>query len=106
MAQLNDISVYKGEAVLLTFTMTPATDISGWSISFTLKTNQTDSTALISQAAVLTTPASGVFTVTLTHAQTNRTAATYYYDVQRTDSGSEAVLSIGTFTISQEVLYP
>ncbi|HYM24440.1 MAG TPA: hypothetical protein VEU08_14590 [Vicinamibacterales bacterium] len=104
MAQLNNIACYRGEAVTLAFTMTPVTDITGWTITFTLKRNQTDPTPILTIAAVITNGPNGTFTVSLTKAQTNMQAGTYQYDIQRTDAGSEAVLSIGTFTITQEVL--
>jgi hypothetical protein len=107
MATLNDITFYKGEAVALVFTMTPVTNIAGWNISLTLRNNPTDAVPLLTKAATLTTPAAGVFTVALTHAETVAlSAANYAYDVQRTDTGSEAVLSIGTLVVAQEVLYP
>lgn len=108
MAELNDISCYKGEAVALTFTMTPLTDITGWTIAFTVRNNATDAVALLSKAATLTTPLSGIFTVNLTSTETKTTlgTGTFAYDAQRTDPASEAVLSIGTLDIVQEVLYP
>jgi hypothetical protein len=108
MAQLNNIggtnSPFKGEALTLSFTMTPVTNITGWTITFTLKRAQTDPVAVKTQAAVIVSGPAGTFTVSLLKADTNIKPGTYYYDVQRTDGGSEAVLSIGTFTITQEVL--
>jgi hypothetical protein len=106
MAQANDISVYKGETVTLNFTMTPVVDITGWSIVFTLKKNQTDAAALVTVNATITSGVNGTFAVKLTGGiggQTFRRADTYQYDVQRTDAGFEAVLSIGAFAILQEV---
>lgn len=105
MAQLNDVTIYKGEATLLQFTMTPVQNIAGWTIVLTVKLHQTDTTSVLSIPATVTDPTNGVFTVSLSHSNTNIRATTYYYDVQRTDSGSEAVLSIGAFTVTQEVLY-
>lgn len=106
MAELNDIAFFRGEAVALTFTMTPTTDITGWGIEFTLRNNANDASALLQVAGVLLTPGSGIFEILLTHAQTVGLLGNYAYDIQRTDGGSEAVLSIGTLTVSQEVLYP
>lgn len=106
MATTNNITCFKGEAVVFTFTMSPTTDITGWHISFTLKANAPDSVTLLTVAGVITAPAaSGIFTISMTHAQTNIAVGAYAYDVQRTDSGSEAVLSIGHLNIVQEVLY-
>lgn len=108
MAVANDITFYKGEAVALVFTMTPTTDITGWTIVMTIRNNATDSVTLLSVTGVLTTPASGIFTLSLTSAQTKTTlgVGTFAYDIQRTDAASEAVLSIGSLFVTQEVLYP
>jgi hypothetical protein len=83
---------------------TGSQDITGWNISLTLKRAATDAAALLTQAATIVSAIGGIYRVTLTKAQTNRQAFQYAYDVQRTDAGSEAVLSIGTFTVQQEVL--
>ena len=105
MAKINNISVYKGEDVLFTFTMSPVVNITGWQIVFTLRRAPTDSTVLATINAQITNGVGGVFTVAMDHAKTNIGAGVYAYDVQRTDPGSDKVLSIGTFTILQEVLY-
>ena len=108
MATQNNISIFKGEAITLTFTMSPVTDIVGWTITFTLRVNANDSVAVLTKtpATIVVPSTSGVFTFSLTHANTNLASGAYAYDVQRVDAGSEAVLSIGFFTIYQEVLYP
>ena len=48
-----------------------------------------------------------LFTVALTSTQTKTTLGVglFTYDVQRTTSGSETVLSTGRFVIKQEVLF-
>ena len=104
MAQVNNFAPYKGERIVINFTMTPLTDISGWAMQFTLKRKATDAAAVLTQAAVITSAAQGQFSVSLTKVQTNLPAGEYAYDVQRIDAGSEAVLSVGLFTIQQEVL--
>ena len=106
MAQKNNISIYKGEATQLAFTMTPTTDITGWTLTFSLKPNASDPTASLTIAGAITNAAAGTFTITISHAQTGGLASgTYAYDVQRTNSGSETVLSIGVITVNQEVLF-
>ena len=100
MAQPNNFEFFKGEHPIITFTMTPTTDITGWTITFTLKDSlDNPQTALLTVSATLTTPASGIFTVELTAAQMTRACKQYGYDVWRTDSGAEACLSVGQFLI-------
>lgn len=104
MAKLNNIKIYKGEAIAATFTIAPVADITAWTILFTLKRNQTDPVPLLSKACSVVSGPLGTFSLALTKAETTQDAAAYAYDIQRTDVGSEAVLSIGSFTIQQEVL--
>lgn len=112
MSATNNLSCYKGEAVVQPFThvvqgTTTPVDITGWTIVFTLKRRGWDTTALLTIPAQIVSGPAGTYTVSLSHAQTNGLSPdTYAYDIQRTDPGSEVVMSIGTFTITQEVLYP
>lgn len=103
MAEINNFSVYKGENIELDFTLTPATDITGWTIVFTLKRLLEDGEALASIQADLDTPLSGEFSISIPSDTLLLPAGVYYYDVQRTDAGSRAVLSIGKLTVLQEV---
>lgn len=98
MAQANDFTTYRGEDVVLTFTMTPTTNISGWTIDFNARRSLTDPTIFLTVAGVVTNAAAGIFTVTLSAANTLTVSGSVPYDVVRTDSGSVAVLSIGTWT--------
>lgn len=108
MPVLQDVGpIYRGEDDALVFTMTPTTDITGWTISFRVKNTLSDATALVTQAATLTTPASGIFTVSLASATTAALLpGVYAYDVWRTDSGSAAALSIGSITVRASVKVP
>ena len=105
MATVNDITVYRCEAPQLNFTMTPTTDITGWTISFCLKASPGD-LPLLTVAGAIVGAAAGTFKVNLTKANLTIPAGVYVYDVQRTDSGSEAVLSIGKFNLQPSILYP
>lgn len=105
MATLNNLEAYRCEAVQLNFTMTPTTDITGWTISFCLKATPTDA-AILTVAGSVVSAAAGTFKVNLSKANLTQPAGVYVYDVQRTDSGSEAVLSIGAFNLKSSVLYP
>lgn len=89
------------------FIMTPLTDISGWTISFELKSQATDTTALLTIAASLTTPTLGLFTVTVSAAQTlTLLAGQYVYDVWRTDTGFADALALGSFAMKSSVRVP
>jgi hypothetical protein len=106
VATVNNISIYKGEAVQLNFTMSPVTDISSWTIALTIRVNASDTGFVYQDAtAIHDSDVAGTFHFLLAHAATNIASGTYAYDVQRTDAGSEAVLSIGILTIAQEVYY-
>lgn len=107
MAQLNDLTWYKATAGVQPFTMDPVVDISTWSIVFTMRRNQEDAAVVLQKNCSIADGPNGVFNLTLAKADTDTLAAgTYFYDVQRTNVGSEDVLSIGTFTILQEVRIP
>jgi len=101
MAIHNDFSWFRGEDVLITFTMTPLTDITAWTITCVLKPTLDNATVLLTVAATVTSAAAGIYTVAFTAAQNTTTlsAGIYQYAVERTDSGSVAVLSEGTMQI-------
>lgn len=107
-----DAPIFKGEDVVLPFQntadgSTTPVPVDGWTIAFTLKRKQTDTEALLSIPATPGAVGTGQYSIALSHAQTVGLAAgAYYYDIQRTDNGSDAVLSYGSLTITQEVLYP
>jgi hypothetical protein len=110
MAIKTDIAWYLGEDVTLTVTMSPAVNITGWSLAFTVKRAYGDAAALLSKTTAagitITDAANGVFRVTLASADTNNAtvgAGAYVYDVQRTDSGFRTVLCLGTLTVLPEV---
>lgn len=110
MAKINNIKCYKGEDVVVTFTMSPVPGggITGWTILFSLRRIKDATTTLLFSvgAAILSEP-SGVYSITIpggvADQGTNRTPNKYAYDVWRTNSGVEAVLSIGDFEILPEV---
>lgn len=111
MAIEASISFYKGEAILLTVTITPVTNITGWSITFTLRDKYTGAVLLtksVGTGVTITDGPGGVFTVLLTKANTsigqalasNRTPVEALFDIRRTDTGSEAALTVGDVEIS------
>lgn len=103
MAQLNNVSCYKGEAIVIGVTMSPVVDITNWTIVFTLKASPGASPAILAKSGTVVNGPQGKFSVNLTAADTAQLPQAYAYDIWRTDSGTETVLSIGSFTILQEV---
>lgn len=104
MARWNDVSFFIGEEIDLVCTTAPVEDITGWTIVLTLRTVIAIATVL-SLTAALTTPEDGVFTVSFSHAQTLALRGSYRYDISRTNTGAQAVLSIGSITVAPSVLY-
>lgn len=108
MASAANLSFYKGEDVVLTVTMTPATSIAGWTLQFTLRKQFGDAAALVTKTTgagiTITDAANGVFKVTVASADTaGLDLRAYVYDIQRTDTGSRTVLTIGNLTLLPEV---
>lgn len=97
------LTVYQGA------TTTPQ-EITGWAISFMIKRDARDAdasakvTKTVGSGIVLTTPASGLMTITVTDTDTSLLkAGNYAYEVKRTDDGSKTVLTRGTLTLRQGV---
>jgi hypothetical protein len=108
MAQHNEFAWYRGEDVVILFTQTPVVDITGWTISFTLKKTLADAAPLLTIAATVGGAApQGIYTVAVTAAQnTTLTTGSYVYSVTRTNSGSVSVLSEGPLTLKGSALLP
>lgn len=104
MAIPGQFSFFRGEALTLTFTAATATSILGWTLVFTVKKNQNDASATLSITPTITDSTNGIMTVGLTKAQTLALIyQSYQWDLQRTDSGSEAVLAIGTMAPKHQI---
>lgn len=101
MATHNDLSWFRGEDILLTFTMSPVTDITGWTINGAIKANLDYAAPVLTISCTVTTPAAGVFTMAVSAAQntTSLGSGSYVYAVERIDSGSVAVLSEGALVV-------
>lgn len=103
---VNDITLWKGEAPTLSFQLSPSVDATLWTGTLTVKRKATDAAALLSVAVTITDGPNGRFTAALTSTQTKTTlgVGVFAYDIQRTNSGSETVLSVGRLVIKQESL--
>lgn len=99
---------FTGEDKSLVFTITTtdggsvAQDITGWALSWTLKRAATDAdvdavlTKTTAAGIALTTPASGICTVSVADTDTDGVVPRlYYHELKRTDAGSETILAYG-----------
>lgn len=89
---------------------TAAIDITGWALSFAIKKHvgQADVDALLTKTTVsgiaLTTPASGVCTVTIADTDTDGLApGMKVWELKRTNDGYETVLAYGTVELRRGV---
>lgn len=99
--------IRRGEDVILNFTMTPLTDITGWTISCRIKRALADPITLVTITASITSAAAGTFAVALGATQTSTlSAGTYVYDVWRTNPGAAAGLAIGSVLVKGTVKQP
>jgi hypothetical protein len=100
-----------GEDKSLTWTIyqsdgTTAQDVTGWALSWTVKRREGDLdasavlTKTTSSGIELTTPASGIVTVTVADTDTDSLhPQTYYHELKRTDAGFETVLTYGRMVL-------
>jgi hypothetical protein len=95
-----------GEDKSLVFTVyqsngTTAQDITGWALEWVLKTSYDATTTVLSKTTVsgiaLTTPLSGICTVSIADTDTDALQPkTYVHVLKRTDDGSESILTYGS----------
>lgn len=110
-----DDDLYTGEDKSLVFTVyqsdgTTAQNITGWTLSYMwkLKPSDADAAAVLTKTTsagiALTTPASGICTVTIEDTDTDSlTPQTYYHELKRTNAGSETVLTTGTVLLQRAI---
>jgi hypothetical protein len=106
---------FTGEDKSLVFTVnqsdgSTAQDITGWSLSWMLKraVADADADALITKTTgsgiALTTPASGICTVTIDDTDTDSLEpGTFRHELKRTGAGVETILSYGTAVLKRAV---
>lgn len=104
---------FTGEDKALVFTIyesdeTTPQDITGWTVSWRLKRRQSDAdsaallTKTVGSGIALTTPLSGVLTVSIADTDTDAIlAGSYFHELKRTTDGSETVLSFGSAVLKQ-----
>jgi len=107
MSRLTNIEFFAGEDIELEVTLSPAVNITTWTLTFTLKESLTAASALVTKTVgsgiTITDGANGIFVVSLPAASTNQTARKYVYDIWKTNSGGSAVLCNGQCNIKARV---
>lgn len=99
--QVNNFTVPRGCAWVQAFTHSPAQDVTGYTLLFTLRTRPAPGGSVVLTATpAVTDAASGTYQVSLTAAQLTLAPTLYYYDVARVNSGAEDVLSQGWFLVA------
>lgn len=103
-----DITLWRGEAISIVATIT-STNITGWAISCIVRpkvreANEAFITKSVGSGIALTTPASGILTITLSATDTDLEPGSYDYTIARTDSGSEVVLTWGSFIVRKNTV--
>lgn len=104
-----DFTLYRGVKRVLRLTMTANGSVAGWTTRFSVRRASTaedplllDLAGTISDAGSPTTP--GVFLVTITKAESlTLDAAIHVFSFERTDVGSENLLTIGKMTVKNDV---
>lgn len=118
MATVSEVNICRVRGDTDSFTVTvqdangAAIDITGFSFLFTVDpsdepVNSANNLFQLSSPAggiVLTTPASGLITLTLSGAQADQTPGVYFYDLQMTDTGG-AIKTIlkGQYEVVQDI---
>lgn len=104
MPTIEDITIYRGEDVDLSFTMSPVEDISDWDIEFNVV--GVSYAKLITIAATITDGPNGTFTISIPAAVTDIRPGRYTFDVWRTDADTARVVATGTFIVLAEARIP
>ena len=106
MATITDLEIYRGEAVDLDFTISPVEDISGWTIMFTLARQKNSTFKTIERLCTITSGPAGTFRASLLRTDTDIAPGKYYWDVWRTNGGSDKPLGLGDFVVLKDIYNP
>jgi len=108
----NEITIPRGDTRTITITVTDDStglvyNLTGYTMRFTVKENASDPDTLAKIGPVtctITTPATGIGTVSLTKVQTALPSRTYVYDVQITSASDNfTVITPTSFIITDDV---
>jgi hypothetical protein len=85
---------------IISLTMAPTTDISGWTFTMTIRQN---GVVKLTKAGVIVSASGGVASFSYTGTETGTLAeGNYDYDVWRTNSGAETQLAIGPLIVTPQ----
>jgi hypothetical protein len=106
MSSQQEISFAAYQNITIQVTMSPVTNITGWTLQLNIARNGTS--ILTNTDPSITDETNGIFTFTLTSTQTGVTmgVGTFQYNVWRTDVGSETLLAYGLLNVSNTVPPP
>jgi hypothetical protein len=103
MSVPSNFSFFQGEDVLLKFQLTPPADMTGWSLTCSIK-DKLGGTLQFNPAVTIIDAGRGFFQASLPRASTSALApGDYVWDVRRTDPGANTVLAHGECTCKQPV---
>lgn len=104
------LSFYRGADVDFNFTPVTATDITGWTLAFTISDypQQTPVVLTVADGSITrVSAAAGTFTVPLTRTQTSGlTNSQYYFDIWRINAGSYERLAGGKLSVNPPEFLP
>jgi hypothetical protein len=107
MSITSNLVFFRGEDVTVTFTTNPPADITGWTMTFTVRDKlggTSQFTKTVGSGITLTNAPLGQFQVTIASADTSSLAVgRYVWDVRREDSGHKTTLADGYIDLRQEV---
>lgn len=94
------IDIYRGEEVLLPFTMSPVVDITGWTITWTVSETSGSKPVMLQRNATVTSGPAGTFTVALdADDATALRPGTWAWDAWRVDAEAERCIAIGSIIV-------
>ena len=109
---LLDIEIPKGNTYSQPYAVKQsgvAFDLTGYLLKFTVKTNyvEADASAVINALITVSTPLTGIFTHTLTHAQTDINPGSYVCEIKLYNASGTFIQTLGrgTFKIANVVLF-
>jgi hypothetical protein len=107
MSITSNLTFFRGEDVTLNFTLQPPRDITGWTMTFTVRTTLGGTiqfTKTVGAGITIVDAGRGLFQVAVASADTAAlTVGRYVWDVRREDAGSKTTLADGFLTLKQEV---
>ena len=103
-----NIEAYRGDSLTIDGVVRnqdgDVVNITGGTILFSVKKNQTDTDYVITKSASITSPTEGKFTIILSPSDLNKTPGTYFYDIElRLNEATIHTISKGFFTILTDI---